>query len=121
MCQKSARGARRTSPQTWLFGDPMNIGIEREPEVSSDRAVETLNNPLPDQIIPARFRPWPERGYDLLRHIRIGALLGGIAGCTSLMINVIGSVAWTTAGELEQHPLRIIQVYLTFPFGESAL
>jgi hypothetical protein len=48
-------------------------------------------------------------------------LLGGIAGCTSLLLNVIGSVVWPAITGEPQHPLRLIQVYLTFPLGESAL
>ena len=34
---------------------------------------------------------------------------------TSLLFNVVGSAL------VEQHPLRLIQVYLTFPLGERAL
>jgi hypothetical protein len=48
-------------------------------------------------------------------------MLGALAGCTSLIVNVIGSVAWSVFGGDALHPLRIIQVYLTFPLGERAL
>jgi hypothetical protein len=48
-------------------------------------------------------------------------MLGAMAGCTSLIVNVIGSVAWTVFGGESLHPLRIIQVYLTFPLGQQAL
>jgi hypothetical protein len=37
------------------------------------------------------------------------------------VLNVIGSVLWPAITGQEQHPLRLIQVYLTFPLGESAL
>jgi hypothetical protein len=48
-------------------------------------------------------------------------LLGGLAGCTSLLLNVVGSVIWPSISGVPQHPLRIIQVYLTFPMGAAAL
>ena len=44
-----------------------------------------------------------------------GAVLGMIGAIASLLLNVVGSVA------IGQHPLRIVQVYLTFPLGENAL
>ena len=55
----------------------------------------------------------------LLRHDR------GVAGVpgatTSLVFNIIGSLLVPALGGTSQHPLRLIQVYLTFPLGESAL
>ena len=60
-------------------------------------------------------------GYRAARYIWAGLFLGGIAGCTSLLFNVIGSVLWPAISGEAQHPLRIIQVYLTFPLGETAL
>ncbi len=44
-----------------------------------------------------------------------GAILGMIGAVGSLLVNVIGSLA------VGQHPLKLIQVYLTFPLGEKAL
>ena len=44
-----------------------------------------------------------------------GAVLGIFGAAASLMLNVIGSLA------VNQHPLRLIQIYLTFPLGERAL
>jgi hypothetical protein len=44
-----------------------------------------------------------------------GAVLGMFGAITSLMFNVIGSLI------VGQSPLRLIQVYLTFPMGEQAL
>lgn len=76
---------------------------------------------LPEQIIAPQLRPWAESGFTPWRHILRGAILGGIAGCTSLMMNIIGSISWTTGSGANQHPLHIVQVYLTFPLGEPAL
>jgi hypothetical protein len=64
---------------------------------------------------------WEEPGFRAGQYAKTGLLLGSLAGCTSLLANVIGSVLWPAISGQAQHPLRIIQVYLTFPLGESAL
>jgi hypothetical protein len=76
---------------------------------------------LADAMPPVPLRPWKEPDYNAARQAVIGLLLGGIAGCTSLLFNVVGSVLWPAISGESQHPLRLIQVYLTFPLGESAL
>lgn len=76
---------------------------------------------LPDEMLPTPFHPWPEAGFRPLKRLQVGAVLGGLAGCVSLLFNVIGSVAWPAVGGEVQHPLRLVQVFLTFPLGESAL
>lgn len=80
-----------------------------------------LSEALPDEMAPLPLGPWPETGYNARLHAKSGALFGAIAGCTSLLTNVIGSVLCPAIGGHEQHPLRIIQIYLTFPLGEYAL
>jgi hypothetical protein len=70
-------------------------------------------------VIPPQT--WQEPQYDALHCAKVGLLLGALGGCTSLALNVIGSVLWPAISGVEQHPLRLIQVYLTFPLGESAL
>jgi hypothetical protein len=77
-----------------------------------------------DELAGAVLMPpqaWQELGFNAVRHANFGLLLGSVAGCTSLVFNVIGSVLWPTITGQPQHPLRLIQVYLTFPLGESAL
>lgn len=44
-----------------------------------------------------------------------GAILGMFGAVASLLLNIIGSLI------VGQHPLRLIQVYLTFPMGERSL
>lgn len=44
-----------------------------------------------------------------------GAVLGMIGAVSSLLLNIVGSLIW------EQHPLKLVQIYLTFPLGEKAL
>jgi hypothetical protein len=82
---------------------------------------EQWQQELAEAMPPVPLRPWKEPGYNAARQAVVGLLLGGIAGCTSLLFNVIGSVLWSAISGEAQHPLRLIQVYLTFPFGESAL
>ena len=80
-----------------------------------------MDNQLPPQILPDPFRVWPEDGFKPTYCLRSGAILGAIAGCVSLLANVVGSVAWPAISGQPQHPLRLIQVFLTFPLGENAL
>ena len=56
-----------------------------------------------------------ESNYYGFYHATTGAMLGAIGAMASLLFNVVGSLA------IGQHPLRLIQVYLTFPLGEKAL
>ena len=42
-------------------------------------------------------------------------IIGIFGAATSLLLNIVGSAL------VEQHPLRLVQVYLTFPLGERAL
>jgi hypothetical protein len=58
---------------------------------------------------------WQATEYYATYHATTGFFLGGIAALASLLLNVIG------ASLFEKHPLRLIQVYLTFPLGERAL
>jgi hypothetical protein len=80
-----------------------------------------VEDQLPDEILPTPFRPWPEKEFRPMSCIKSGALLGAIAGCVTIAMNVIGSVVWPAISGEPQHPLRLIQVFLTFPLGESAL
>jgi hypothetical protein len=78
------------------------------------------NDELADAIVMPP-QAWREPQYNAQRYARVGLLLGALGGCTSLVVNVIGSVLWPAISGVEQHALRLIQVYLTFPLGESAL
>jgi len=69
---------------------------------------------------PVPLRPL-QPAYHFNRYAGIGLWQGALAGCVSLLLNVIGSVLWPAISRTPQHPLRLIQVFLTFPLGESAL
>lgn len=54
-------------------------------------------------------------GYYGMYHATSGLILGMAGAIASLLFNIIGSLV------VRQPPLKIIQVYLTFPLGEQAL
>jgi hypothetical protein len=96
-------------------------------EAKVEENAPTSIEPTPkwaDELAEAVLTPpqvWQEPGYNAVHNAKIGLLLGSVAGCTSLVLNVIGSVLWPAVTGEPQHPLRLVQVYLTFPLGESAL
>jgi hypothetical protein len=60
-------------------------------------------------------REWPPRHFYTAYEVLAGFVLGAAGAVTSLLFNVIGSLL------VHQHPLKLIQVYLTFPLGDQAL
>ena len=58
---------------------------------------------------------WPPKSYYTTYHLLAGMVLGFIGAATSLLFNIVG------AAMLNEHPLQLIRVYLTFPLGERAL
>ncbi len=58
---------------------------------------------------------WQATDFYTLYYATTGFVLGGIGAIASLIFNIVGSSLVGLA------PLRIIQVYLTFPLGEKAL
>jgi hypothetical protein len=58
---------------------------------------------------------WEATSYYAAYYATTGFMLGMFGAVTSLVFNIVGS---TIVG---QHPLKLIQVYLTFPLGERAL
>lgn len=72
-------------------------------------------NELQSQLAEKTSGDWQYRGYYVDFYAAVGAVFGMFAAFSSLLFNVIGA---TLVGE---PPLRLIQVYLTFPLGEEAL
>jgi hypothetical protein len=58
---------------------------------------------------------WEAQGFYGLYHATAGLMLGIIGAAASLLFNVIGSLM------VNQDPMQLIKVYLTFPLGEKAL
>ncbi len=90
--------------------------IEAELAALRDR-VDALETELESQPSPTGQFP----GYYTAYYATTGFMLGMFGACTSLVFNVVGSLMVSTADGHPQHPLRLIQVYLTFPLGERAL
>jgi hypothetical protein len=75
---------------------------------------------LEDALPPIPICPLAP-GYRFGQFAGVGLWQGALAGCVSLVLNIMGSMLWPTIGGSGQHPLRLIQVYLTFPLGARAL
>lgn len=58
---------------------------------------------------------WQAEEYYTAYYATAGFMLGMFGATTSLLFNVVGSAL------INQNPLRLIQIYLTFPLGEQAL
>jgi hypothetical protein len=98
----------------------MFIDVTPDKTESSPDPNQDWDDQLAEMLPPIQLRPLTP-GYDFSYYAAAGLLQGALAGCTSLLVNVIGSVLWPAISGSAQHPLRLIQVYLTFPLGESAL
>ncbi len=70
-----------------------------------------------EQLSREALGDWRPPGFYLMYHLMAGVTLGGIGAAASLLWNVLGATLMLP----EEHPLYIIQVYLTFGMGEAAL
>jgi hypothetical protein len=68
-----------------------------------------------EHAVAAEPGHWQATEFYATYYATTGFILGGLGAIVSLLFNIIGSLL------IKQHPLRIIQVYLTFPLGERAL
>lgn len=59
-------------------------------------------------------RDWPPREFYGVYYALSGSVLGLFGAAASLLLNIIGALA------MDLPPLKLIQVYLTFPMGEAA-
>jgi len=97
----------------------MFVQIMPEDDSAARKTEPTWEESLADELPPVELELQP--GYQFRRFATAGLFQGALAGCTSLLANVIGSVVWPTISGAVQHPLHLIQVYLTFPLGAKAL
>ena len=58
---------------------------------------------------------WRPKQFYIVYFVMAGFVLGGLAALASLMFNIVGSVFFG------REPMSLIKVFLTFPFGASAL
>ena len=70
-----------------------------------------------EREIESRPETWQhsDQQYYGMYHATAGLLLGSIGAIVSLLFNIVGSLI------VQQNPLQLIKVYLTFPLGEKAL
>jgi hypothetical protein len=74
--------------------------------------VTRLERELAESVPPER---WQARQYYVAYYATTGFILGLFGAAASLLFNIVGSAL------VGQHPLKLIQVYLTFPLGAAAL
>jgi hypothetical protein len=77
-----------------------------------------LETELVQEAPPEHWRP---TSYYAAYYATTGFLLGSFGATTSLLANVVGSLVWSGVRGEPQNPLKLIQVYLTFPLGAAAL
>jgi hypothetical protein len=100
--------------------DTVPDSTELTPDPTKDRPAKDWSEELTTELPPISVRPL-RPGYHFYHYAGVGLWQGALAGCVSLVFNVIGSALWPAISGTDQHPLRLIQVFLTFPLGESAL
>lgn len=84
--------------------------LRQELDLLKSRVVQ-----LEEELVLLEARKnWPPKHFYGMYYALTGSVLGLIAGGASLLFNILGA---TLAG---LHPLKLIQVYLTFPLGEQA-
>ncbi len=74
--------------------------------------VSALEGEIARQRTHEQFQP---QGYYTAYFATTGFMLGIFGAMASLLFNVVGSLL------VQQHPLQLIRVYLTFPLGDRAL
>ena len=94
------------------LGNEVNTNAKKKRLLELREELAQLEQELGDQ--PDTWQPSETHFYGMY-HATSGLVLGMAGALASLLFNVVGS---TVVG---LHPLRLIQVYLTFPIGERAL
>jgi hypothetical protein len=90
----------------------MDREVKRQQLAALRAQVERLEGELVDEEAKAQ---WPPRTYYTAYNVLAGFVLGMFGAATSLLFNIVGALL------VGEHPLRLIQVYLTFPLGKASL
>lgn len=90
------------------------MDIEEKKQRLADLRLEVARLEREIESSPNTWQP-AETHYYGMYHATSGLMLGIVGAIASLLFNIVGSLV------VGQHPLRLIQVYLTFPLGERAL
>lgn len=101
---------------------PWADSVDRESLLKELDSLRGRVSHLEGRLSAESVRPidWRTGRYEAY-YATTGFMLGMIGAAMSLLFNVIGSVAFPQLQGAAAHPLRLIQVYLTFPLGERAL
>lgn len=90
------------------------MATEREEKARELESLRKRVAELETELEPAPGH-WQARGFYATYYATTGFMLGSFGAAASLLFNIVGSAL------IGQHPLKLIQVYLTFPLGEKAL
>ncbi len=91
--------------------------MSSDPNQTKQQELQSLRQRIAtlEAEIDAPPEHWEASGFYASYYATTGFLLGIFGAATSLLFNIVGSAV------VGQHPLRLIQIYLTFPLGEKAL
>jgi hypothetical protein len=89
----------------------MEQDVKRRQLAELRAQVERLEAELAEPHTPE----WPPRSYYTAYHVLAGFVLGMLGAAISLLFNIVGALI------VGEYPLRLIQVYLTFPLGKAPL
>lgn len=93
-----------------MGSDQDTAEIRREMDALKQRLAE-----LDAKLEQAPRQDWQSQGFYTDFYAAVGAAFGMMAAFSSLLFNIVGATL------LNEYPLKLIQVYLTFPLGASAL
>lgn len=97
------------------------MSLDREAKVRELESLRERVRQLEQELEAEEPRQWPPRHYYAAYHALAGFVLGMFGATTSLLFNIAGSLLVAPAPGVPETPLRLINVYLTFPMGERAL
>lgn len=89
-----------------------------ETEAAIRKEMDELRHRLAEldkKLHHAPVADWQSKGFYTDFYAAVGSVFGMFAAFSSLLFNVVGATL------MKEHPLKLIQVYLTFPLGEEAL
>jgi hypothetical protein len=111
---------KNESPPSPSVSSNLDPELRRKKEAELAQIKERMEQ-LERELDSASISTTKFQGYYLAYYATTGFMLGMFGAVASLLFNVAGSLLVAPNKDVVQHPLKLIQVYLTFPFGERAL
>lgn len=87
--------------------------MDREVKERELQELRARAQQLEAELAQAEPSEWPPRSYYTAYHVLAGFVLGAFGAAASLIFNIVGSLL------VHQSPLRLIEIYLTFPLGQK--